>query len=296
MTGRPPPETAPPGISLLAADLLDGRLDLVFALLVAVLLAGYVAGLRRVRAGGGAWPWVRTAAWVSGCVAIVIATSSGIGRYGAAMLSVGMASQVLLVIVAPVLLVAAAPLRLARAALPRADPLGGPSPRGGLNWVLARPFVRVLRRPGPAIALFVGGQAALHLFGWLDLLLSTQAGRLVLDAFLLLSGCLLAAALLGRKRSTSPATRWGLAAAVVVGSVGAGAALLIRPTTIAGEYYRSLALPWVADLLVEQSTAGVVWLVGQLALLPLLIVWLRADHKAAGSRPHAVTSAVDGDR
>ncbi|MDN5747939.1 MAG: bifunctional copper resistance protein CopD/cytochrome c oxidase assembly protein [Pseudonocardia sp.] len=279
------------------ADMLfDVRLDLVFALLVAVLLAGYGGGVRRVRARGGAWPWWRTAAWVSGCVAIVMATSSGIGRYGAAMLSVSMASQVLLVVVAPVLLVAAAPLGLARAALPREDPRGGPSPRGSLNWVLARPFVRVVRRPAPAVALFVGGQAALQLFGWLGLLLSTQAGRLFLDAFLLLSGCLLAAALMGSTRPPSPATRWGLAAAVVVGSVGAGAAMLIRPSPIAEEYYRSLALPWVPDLLVEQSAAGVVWLVGQLALLPLLIVWLRVGNADTDSRPPAVAISAGGNR
>lgn len=304
-TPPPPVESAPPsrtgevlGYELTRAPgpdmVFDGRLDLVFALLVAVLLVGYGTGLRRVRAGGGAWPWLRTAAWVSGCIAVVIATSSGVGRYGAAMLSVGMASQVLLVVVAPVLLVAAAPLKLARAAVPREDPLGGPSPRGSLNWVLARPFVRFVRRPTTAVALFVGGQTALHLFGWLDLLLPSQAGRLVLDAFLLLSGCLLAAALTGRRRPA--ATRWGLAAAVTAGSVGAGAALLVRPSLIAEQYYWSLALPWVPDLLVEQSAAGLVWLVGQLALLPLLIVWLRTPDTVSAAHPGAVETSVGAER
>ncbi|MEQ8349510.1 MAG: GNAT family N-acetyltransferase [Sneathiellaceae bacterium] len=44
MTGRPPPETAPPGISLLAADLLDGRLGDLAALLQACVHAGASIG------------------------------------------------------------------------------------------------------------------------------------------------------------------------------------------------------------------------------------------------------------
>lgn len=291
------PLTEVPGLGFL----LEARLDLVFALLVAALLGGYVAGLRGARAGGVVWPWARTCAWIAGCVVVLVATSSGIGRYGAAMLSVGVVSQVLLSVVAPILLVAGAPLGLARAALPRQDPHGGPSPRGSLEWVLRRPTVAILRQPVPAVAVFVGGQAAMHLFGWLDLLLPTQTGRLAVDAFLLVAGCLLAAALTsGAPRA---ALRWGLAAVVATGSLGVGVLLLTRSTPIAEEYFRGLALPWVPDLLAEQETAGAAWLIGQLTLLPLLTVWLRSGRgrpersvRSGSARRTPVRATAGGDR
>lgn len=257
-------ELAAPG----PAFLLAGRLDLVFVLLAAGLLLGYAAGLGRVRRRGGAWPWPRTAAWVGGCVVIVVATSSGLGRYGAAMLTVAAVAHVLLAFVAPALLVAGAPLALTRRAL-------GPRGSGGIAWVRRRPFVRVLGRPLPAVAVFAAVLLALPL-GLLDRLLPSQGGRQLVDLLLLSTGWLVAAVLAARR----PAGGWLATGVVLALPLTVGAVLLARPDVLAATYFRSLGLPWVPELAVEQDRAGIIWAVGTVAVLPLLLLWWRSRRPA----------------
>lgn len=258
--------------------LLAGRPDLVFGLLAAGLFAAYVAGVRRT---GGGWPVLRTAAWTAGCLLVVFATSSGLGRYGSAMLGVGAVGQVLLAFVVPALLAAGAPLRLARRALPLRGRRGTPSPRGSVAWVLRRPAVRSLLRPGVAVGVFAGTLAAMPL-GLFDLLLPTQGGRQAVDALLLSGGCLVAAALSDRRRAVGATGRIPVAVVLALPAV-VGGILLARSDLIAEAYFRSLALPWVPDLAAEQARAGVVWILGVLVALPLLLV-LRPGR---GHRPRA---------
>ncbi|MEN3271046.1 cytochrome c oxidase assembly protein [Pseudonocardia sp.] len=258
--------------------LLGSRLDVMFAVLVAILLVTYLAGVRRVLLRDDPWPPLRIGAWASGCIVILLATSSGIGRYGAAMLSIGVASQVLLSLVAPFLLVLGAPLELARRALPARSMNGAPSPRGSLLWVLRRPLVRRLAEPVTGIGLFVGSQVLLYTSGLFAVLLQSQTGRLALDLFRLLTGWLLAGVLLTRlpQRLPSRGTRWSLTALLLGAQTGIGAALLLRSAPIGEGFYRRLALPWVPALLPDQRLAAIIWLLGQLALVVPLISWLRA--------------------
>src|SRR3954471_14618805 len=79
--------TAPPTALRL---LLDWRFNLLFGTAAIVLGVLYVAAVRRLRRRGDAWPVGRTLAWLCGCAALLMATSSGIGRYGPAMFSVHM--------------------------------------------------------------------------------------------------------------------------------------------------------------------------------------------------------------
>lgn len=121
---------------------------------------------------------------------------------------VGAVAQVLLAFVAPEPLVPGPPLDLARRALPLRGRPGSPSPRGSVDWVLRRSFVRVLR-PGVTVAVFVGVLVALPL-GLFDRLLPTQGGRQAIDALLLSTGCLVAAALSTRRRGRArpDGSRW----------------------------------------------------------------------------------------
>lgn len=234
---------------------VDGRPDLVFVVVVVVMLVAYLAGVRRLGAEGGAWPIRRSSSWLAGCCVVLLATSSGLGRYGAAMLSVGVAAQLLLTLVAPLLLVLGAPLALARQAVPE------------VNRVLAHPTVAVLGRPVPAVLVYAATMAMLYGFGLIDPLLSSQPGRLVLDALLLLVGIVLVGAL------TSGAVARGRAVALLIlVQAGVGVGLLLRTEPIAATFYRGLGLPWVPDLPAQQRVAGVVWLVGQVALVPILAV------------------------
>ncbi|QJY47872.1 cytochrome c oxidase assembly protein [Pseudonocardia broussonetiae] len=247
-------ELAPPdGLLQLVAAV---RFDVVFTLVVAVLLITYLAGVRMLRVAGAVWPLRRTVAWCAGALVVLVATSSGIGRYGAAMPSVAAVGQVLLLAVAPALLAAGAPLRLACLALPAVGATGGPSPRGSLLWLLRRPLARRLRRPGAAPLILAAVQLTLYGAGGLDLLLASSAGRQALDALLFLTGCVVAAGLTGssRPRPWEVLTLMGVQLAV-------GIALLVRPDVVGAEHFRGVGLVWVPDLLAEQRWAAVVWLV-----------------------------------
>ncbi|MEV6842749.1 cytochrome c oxidase assembly protein [Actinoplanes sp. NPDC051411] len=87
--------------------LFDWRLDLLFAPLCVVLGGAYLASVRRL---GERWPWHRTAVWLAGCAVLLFATSSGLGRYGAAMFSVEAVDHVLVGMLVPLLLTLGAPL------------------------------------------------------------------------------------------------------------------------------------------------------------------------------------------
>jgi putative copper resistance protein D len=97
-----------PGPPTMARLMLDWRPDLVFGVGAVILAVLYLAGVRRLR--GGSWPLRRTAAWLGGCATILIATSSGVGRYSMAMFSVHLAGHLLLSMPAPLLLVLGGPM------------------------------------------------------------------------------------------------------------------------------------------------------------------------------------------
>jgi putative copper resistance protein D len=145
--------TAPPTALRL---LLDWRFDLIFGTAAFVLAAVYLAGVRRLRRRGDAWPVGRTLAWLCGCAALLVSTSSGIGRYGPAMFSVHMAEHMILSMLVPILLVLGAPVTLALRALP---PAGRAGPAGPREWLLAAvhsPWARFFTHPLVALPVLVG--------------------------------------------------------------------------------------------------------------------------------------------
>ena len=93
------------GPPTVARVLFDWRFDLIFGTAAIVMAVLYLAGVRRLRRRGDAWPVGRTLAWLCGCAALLFATSSGLGRYMPAMFSMHMVAHMLLSMLVPVLLV-----------------------------------------------------------------------------------------------------------------------------------------------------------------------------------------------
>ncbi len=135
----PPPEISTPLPSRVEALLgygLDRPLDLPGLVTAARpdLLLGtgaVVAALAYLVAVRRAGPWNRghTTAWLAGCAVLLVATSSGIGRYAPAQFSVHMGQQVAVGVVVPLLLVLGRRGRLVRAVTRPAAPGGSPGPR-----------------------------------------------------------------------------------------------------------------------------------------------------------------------
>jgi len=312
-----PPETAagPPTATqmLIGYDLagpptpwrliVDWRFDLIMGSVAVVLAAAYLLGVRRLRLRGDAWPMGRTAAWLGGCAVVLIATSSGIGRYSPVMFSVHMAQHMLLSMLAPVLLVLGGPIALALRALPPAARSAPPGPREWLLAGLHSPPARVLTNPLVSLPLFVGSYYALYFSDLFDLALPQHAAHVLMKLHFVVTGVLFFWPLVGvdpAPRRLPPVARLGVVFASVPFHAFFGVALMSADEVIGGGFYRSLNLPWTVDLLRDQQLGGgLAWAAGELPLLvvvaALLVQWARIDERSARRGDRRADNDGDAD-
>lgn len=258
------------GAPSLLGLLTDWRLDLVFGALVVIAAGGYLGAVRRVRAAGGSWSIIATAFWMSGCTTVLLATSSGIGRYAPVMFSVAMAAHVLLSIVAPLLLVLGAPARLAMRALAVGGDASHTGAREQLEWITTRAANGGLARPGAVVALLVGASVGVLATGFLEVAMRSTLVQVGMNLITVAVGLAFwtVALRIARTPESSRARRWWLIAGAVA-QVAIGVALLVPVWTVDPDLYTYFALPWVPDLVADQRLGGLIWLVGQ---VPLVLV------------------------
>jgi cytochrome c oxidase assembly factor CtaG/putative copper export protein len=290
--------TGPPTALRLA---FDWRFSILFGTAAIVLAALYLAGVRRLRRRGDRWPVGRTAAWLCGCAALLVATSSGIGRYGPAMFSVHMGEHMILSMLVPILLVLGGPVTLALRAL---RPAGRSRPPGPREWLLAAvhsPPARWLTHPLVSLPLFVGSYYVLYFSGLFAAALPEHGAHLLMNLHFLLTGLVFFWPLVGvdpAPRRLPPAARLGVVFASVPFHAFFGVALMSSATVIGGDFYRSLALPWVPDPLRDQQLGGgLAWASGEIPLVlvvvALLVQWARQDERLA--RRDDRRADADGD-
>jgi putative copper resistance protein D len=292
--------TAPPTALRLA---LDWRFNLIFGTAAIALAVLYAAGVRRLRRRGDRWPVGRTVGWLSGCAALLVGTSSGIGRYGPAMFSVHMAEHMILSMLVPILLVLGAPVTLSLRALPPAGRSGPPGPREWLLAAVHSPPARFLTHPLVALPLFVGSYYALYFSGLFAAALPQHAAHVFMNVHFLLTGLLFFWPLIGidpAPRRLPPAARLGVLFASVPFHAFFGVAIMSSTTAVGGDFYRSLALPWVPDPLRDQQLGGgLAWASGELPLLLVVIVllvqWSRQDERSARRADRRADADGDAD-
>ena len=275
----------PPTLARLA---LDWRFDLIFGSAAVALAVLYAVGVRRLRRRGDAWATGRTVAWMAGCAVLLVATSSGIGTYSPAMFSVHMGEHMLLAMLVPILLVLGAPITLALRTVRAAGRTGPPGPR---EWILAAvhaPVARWLSHPLVSLPLFVGSYYALYFSSLFATALSQHWAHVLMNLHFLLVGGLFFWPIIGvdpAPRRLPPAARLGVLFASVPFHAFFGVALMSSNSIIGGDFYRTLALPWVDDPLRDQKLAGgLAWASGELPLLvvviALLVQWSRQDERS----------------
>ncbi|TCP48533.1 putative copper resistance protein D [Tamaricihabitans halophyticus] len=283
--------------------LFDWRFDLIFGTAAVALGVLYLLGVRRLRKRGDAWPVGRTVAWLSGCATLLIATSSGIGRYAPAMFSVHMSGHMMLSMAVPVLLVLGGPVTLALRALPVAGKGNPPGPREWLLAAVHSPISRVLTNPVVALVLFVGSFYLLYFSGLFDSVVSEHAAHLAMNAHFILSGYVFFWPVIGvdqAPRRLPPLGRLGLMLAATPFHAFFGVILMNMQTVIGENFYRGLDLPWAGDLLNDQRTGGgIAWAFGELpvvlVLIALLVQWSRADERAARRRDRRTEHTGDAE-
>jgi putative copper resistance protein D len=292
-----------PGAPTLARLLFEWRFSLVFGTVFLALAALYAVGVWRLRKRGDAWPVGRTIAWISGCLTVVFATSSGVGRYAPAMFSVHMEAHMLLSMLAPVLLVLGGPVTLAMRALPTAGKGNPPGPR---EWVLAlvhSPVARALTNPLIALALFVGSFYGLYFSGLFDAALDYHWAHLAMNAHFILVGYTFYWPVIGIDPSPNrlpPLGRLGLLFASIPFHAFFGIVLMSSQTVIGDNFYRSLGLPWVTSQLEDQRLGGgIAWAAGEVPLIvvmvALLVQWARSDSREARRSDRRADADGDAD-
>jgi cytochrome c oxidase assembly factor CtaG/putative copper export protein len=285
--------------------LLDWRPDLVLGAAALALATCYLAAVRRLRRRGEHWPVGRTVAWLGGCATILIATSSGIGRYAMAMFSVHMGAHMLLSMVAPILLVLGGPLTLAMRALPPAPASSPPATR---EWLLSFSrcwLVRMATHPLMALGMYVASFYVLYHTGLYDSVAPSHWAHLIMNAHFLIMGYVFYWIIVGvdpaPHRLSYPA-RLGLLVAVMPFHAFFGLSLMKSDSVIGGNFYRSLALPFVPDLLADQHVAGMMaWALGELPMVVLLVTLLVQWVRSESPRPRfdeeadALDAEIDAD-
>ncbi len=300
-TPPPPPRVLNPSIPeveigydlsgppTLARVLFDWRFDLVFGTAALIFAAVYLAGVRRLRRRGDAWPPGRVVAWLLGCAVLLFATSSGVGRYMPTMFSMHMAAHMVLSMLVPILLVLGAPVTLALRALPAA---GRADPPGLREWLLAALHSRVSRfftNPIVATMVFVAGFYGLYFSGLFDAAAGSHAGHVAMNIHFLLSGYLFYWVVIGVDPTPRPIPALGKLAMVFASlplHAFFGVVLMGMNTVLGESFYRSLQLPWHTDLLSDQKLGGgIAWSAGEVplvvVLIALLIQWTRSDRRTA---------------
>ncbi|WP_253774105.1 cytochrome c oxidase assembly protein [Goodfellowiella coeruleoviolacea] len=277
-----------------AALLLDWRPDLLVGLGSVLLAGAYLAGVRVLRRRGVGWPVRRTAAWLAGCLLVLVASSSGIGRYAPGMFSVHMAAHMVLNMFAPVLLALGGPVTLALRTLPRA-------PRGWLVALLHSGVARLVAHPAVAAVGFVASFYVLYFSGLFGAAMFYHWAHQLMNVHFLVSGYVFYWLVIGVDRPPRPLphlARLGMLFAVMPFHAFFGVILMNSPTVVAETYYRYLALPWVPDPLADQRVAGgIAWAAGEIPMLVVVIAllaqWAAADRREATRVDRRVDSGAD---
>jgi putative copper resistance protein D len=221
----------------------------------------------------------RVVAWLSGCLVLLVATSSGLGRYAAAMFSMHMASHMLVSMLVPALLVLGGPLTLLRSAVPPAQCGGLPGPREWLDTAATSALLRMLTHPLVAVVLFAGSPFVLYLSGLFDAAVRFHWAHIAIDGWFLAVGYLFLWPIIGVDPAPRPIpgfARLGMLLVTMPADLAFGVVLVDTHRVLgngvaAANMYQALALPWVPDLLADQRLAGVFALVlGELTLLVVL--------------------------
>ena len=258
------------------------------ALMIAILItlvALYIKGVVILKKRGDAWPVGRTISFALGIAAIDFATSGGLGVYALFSFQYHMIAHMILGMLAPIGLVLGAPLTLALRTLPQGRTPEERGVRGSLLAALHSRYSVVITNPVVALALFDGSLFVLYFTNLFGDLMQNHAGHFFMNLHFLLAGYLFFHVIIGidpNPRKVPHVVRIVILFAAMSIHAFFAISLLATSTLIDGGYYKSIATPWVTDLLADQHAAGsVAWAMGEipvlLAITATFIQWMRDD-------------------
>jgi cytochrome c oxidase assembly factor CtaG len=240
--------------------------------IAAVLGAGYLAAVRRVRRSGEPWPAARPVAFGGiGLGTLVIATMGWTGVYSGVLFYARAAQTILLLLLAPLFLALGRPLTLAMAALPA---------RQGerLRAVLCGRTARILTFPALSTLVLVAVPFLVYFTPWYTAYFHSGPVRGLTYLALMISGYVFFWTLIRvdpvPKAYPYLVSLW-ITSAEVIGDAILGIAVIGDSHLIGGAWYQALGRPWGPSLRFDQALGGgTLWVLGDLIGLPFLVAQL----------------------
>jgi putative copper resistance protein D len=262
--------------------------DPLFIAASLIAVSGYLVGVRRLHRRGDAWAGSRTVAFLAGNAVIVLATSSGLARYGPVLFSVHMVQHLLLAMVAPILLALAAPMTLGLRAFRASPDAAWPGPREVLQAVLRLPAAGMLARPLVALLIYVTGMYVMYLTGLFELALRSHAAHLAMVVHFLAAGYLFFWVMIGVDPAPRPRPVPPLRILLVLIAMALhaflGIAIMQSSDLFAGDWFAALPRAWGPTPAVDQQLAGgIAWSFGEIPTVVVIGIlvrqWIRADER-----------------
>ncbi|GAB2947832.1 cytochrome c oxidase assembly protein [Micromonospora polyrhachis] len=279
------PMPGPMSVGTLLGDWLPDPLFIVATLGAAGL---YLAGVWRLHRRGDRWPAACTFAFLGGCAIILVATSSGLARYGPVLFSVHMVQHLLVAMLAPILLALSGPVTLALRTFHKAEDPAWPGPREWVQGALRLRIGKVLAHPAVALAQYVAAMYLMYFTGLYEFALRSHAAHLAMMLHFLGAGYLFFWVVIGvdpaPRPRPAPPLRMVLVLLAMVLHAFLGVAIMQATTLLAADWFTALPRDWGPSPLDDQRTAGgIAWSFGEIPTLfvvgALLVQWMRADER-----------------
>lgn len=260
--------------------------DLIWVLVCAFGIFFYLAGVRRLRKRGDAWPVYRSVLWVLGMLVLFYLTNGGINAYQDYLFSIHMLGHMGLTMAVPVLLVPGAPVTLAmRAIQKRSD-----GSRGAREWILLAvhsKFAGVIANPLVAAVLFAGSLWVFYYTPLLRWAMTDHFGHEWMIIHFLIVGFLFVQSLIGIDpvpyRLPYP-FRLLLLIATMAFHAFFGLAIMSSTGLFLADWFGAMGRTWGDTPLGDQQTGGgIAWSVGEIPTVALALVvaiqWAKSDTK-----------------
>jgi cytochrome c oxidase assembly factor CtaG len=279
------------------------RPNLLFTLIAFVAITGYGAAWIRVARSGERWPVGRGVAWMLGWTTVIVATSSGVGKYAGADFALHMLMHMGLNMLAPMLMALGGAVTLV---LKAARPAGRGEPVGIYEWtgelMRWRPGA-LAYHPVLVFALFVGSYYGLYLTELFGLAIRFHWAHQLMNVHFLVTGYLFYSLAVGVDRGPRQLPhigRLGFVFASMPFHAFFGVILMSMSTVIAETFYNYLDQPWATDLAASQRAGGgIAWAGAEIPLLILIIAlslqWARSDEREALRKDRHYDTGLDDE-
>ena len=280
--------------------LTEWQLDPIWTLLCLLGITFYVWGVLRLRRRGDAWPWFRTASFITGAAILLYLVNGSLVIYGTFLFSFHMTQHMVLTMLIPIFFVLAAPVTLLlRAVHPRRD-----GSMGTREWMLAfahSKWAAFFSNPIVSAVVFAGSLLVFYytpLFRWA---ITDHVGHMWMITDFLIVGYLFVQSLIGTDPGPARAPfPMRLLSLVFVMTFHAffGLSIMTGTGLLMADWFGATGRAWGPDALTDQHVGGALaWGIGEfptviLALL-VTITWMRSDEREQKRRDRRV--ARDGD-